>query len=113
MLLNACAGPSLGEGLKMMALQTLEAFDPTIDRGFSDPEDVYKSLYAAGLAQGPPSMYGADFSQESWFLDDVSDKPFHMYTKEFDQWKRIQVWDPRVRQWRNYRSYTEYLNGIE
>ncbi len=83
-----------------------DAFNPTLPRNhFGPPSNPWElvSRDRAMFINLPLSHYGIiedpDIGRRRAF--------YH-----HGNWDKVMVWDPLLRKYRTYRSYTEYLNGI-
>jgi|LULG01.1.fsa_nt_gb hypothetical protein len=86
-----------------MANGVAESFDPTKPRGFSSPEEVYRAHKVAGIALGGPRQYGMR-SREMRYYEWLKKNP------DAEPWEFETYYDPVAREWRSYKSRTQYLN---
>lgn len=102
--LNACQQCILSpESLKYMAGGITRSFDPTIDRGFTSPEELYRAHTIAGITHGGPKAYGMKPEYQRYV-------EWRKKNPNAERWEFYKYYDPVAQEWRKYRSKTEYLN---
>ena len=104
---TGCVGVLSSDSIGYMANGVAQSFDPTINRGFNSPEEVYRSHKVAGIAGDlGPSQYGMQSDQMRYYK-------WRQKNPNGERWQYEMYYDPVAREWRGYRSEIEYLNGIK